>query len=97
MTTVAEPRPMQVQYMLLWARLLACSPASAAAGSASGSTRAAASAAMGAAAGLLLLLLGLHGERFQRLRLLLVPALRLLLATLPRMHSPMVSGGCWVE
>ena len=47
--------------------------------------------------GLLLLLLGLHGERFQRLRLLLVPALRLLLATLPRMHSPMVSGGCWVE
>ena len=43
--------------------------------------------------GLLLLLLGLHGERFQRLHLLLVPALRLLLATLPRMHSPMVSEG----
>jgi hypothetical protein len=43
--------------------------------------------------GLLLLLLGLHGERYQRLRLLLIPALRFLLIALPRMHSPMVSEG----
>ena len=41
--------------------------------------------------GLLLALLSLHGGRYMRLRLLLIPALRFALIALPRMHFTMVS------